>query len=125
MTTSKNGTALGSRRGLLRSASARAAGLLAFWAAIAGPKPEDLAVGVLAALLATGASLKLVPPGDRSLHPVAIAQLVLHFVRQSVLAGADVAWRALHPKLPLRPGFIAYRAHLPSGPAQSAFCTMA
>lgn len=43
---------------------------------------------------------------------------------QSVAAGIDVAWRALDPRVPLRPGFIVYRSRLPSGPVRSAFCTM-
>jgi multicomponent Na+:H+ antiporter subunit E len=48
--------------------------------------------------------------------------LVARFLRQSVLAGADVAWRALDPALPLRPGFRRCGVGLAPGPGRSAFC---
>jgi len=50
--------------------------------------------------------------------------LVLRFLRQSVGAGIDVAWRALDPRMPLRPGFVVYRPQLPPGATRNAFCTM-
>ena len=53
-----------------------------------------------------------------------LARFVLRFLRQSVVAGIDVAWRALDPRLPLRPGFVVYQPRLPPGPARNAFCTM-
>jgi multicomponent Na+:H+ antiporter subunit E len=113
------------RPSVLRSALVRGASLFAFWLIITGLRPTDLVTGLLAAVVATWASLSLLPPGQWRLHPVALVQLVLRFLQQSVLAGIDVARRALHPALPLRPGFIAYRPRLPSGMAQSAFCTIA
>jgi multicomponent Na+:H+ antiporter subunit E len=48
----------------------------------------------------------------------------LRFLRQSIVAGIDVARRALDPRLPLRPGFVVHRTHLPPGPMRNAFCTM-
>jgi len=51
-------------------------------------------------------------------------RLALRFVRQSVVAGADVAWRALDPRLPLRPGFVAYPVRFPPGAARNAFTTL-
>ena len=52
-----------------------------------------------------------------------LAGFFLRFLRQSIVAGMDVAWRALHPGLPLRPGYVIYQSHLPPGLMQSAFCT--
>jgi multicomponent Na+:H+ antiporter subunit E len=40
---------------------------------------------------------------------------------QSLLAGADVARRALDPRMPLEPGFIKYSTGLEAGPRRSAF----
>jgi multicomponent Na+:H+ antiporter subunit E len=55
---------------------------------------------------------------------VFLAALALRFVRQSVVSGAEVAWRALNPRLQLRPGFAIYPLHLPPGGARSAFCAL-
>ena len=50
--------------------------------------------------------------------------LVLRFLRQSIVAGADVARRALDPRLPLRPGVIAYPVQLEPGATRNTFCTL-
>jgi multicomponent Na+:H+ antiporter subunit E len=55
---------------------------------------------------------------------LAVVRLVLQFLRQSIVAGADIALRALDPRLPLRPGFVIYSAKLPPGPALNAFCAL-
>jgi multicomponent Na+:H+ antiporter subunit E len=102
----------------------RLAGFLAFWLVIAGPNPVDLVVGVAAAMAATWASRRLLPPGEWRFRPVALAGFTLRFLRQSIGAGLDVAWRALDPRLPLRPGFVVYRPGLPPCPTRSAFCTI-
>jgi multicomponent Na+:H+ antiporter subunit E len=52
---------------------------------------------------------------------VALAELSLRFLGQSVVAGTDVAWRALDPRLPLRPGFVRCPIRIAPGPARSAF----
>ena len=41
-----------------------------------------------------------------------------------MLAGADVARRALDPKLPLDPGFMRYPSGLPPGTARNAFTAL-
>jgi multicomponent Na+:H+ antiporter subunit E len=112
------------RRGL-RASLARGAGFFAFWLMLSGFQLAELAVGASASALATWASLHLLPSGEWSLRPVALARFVLRFLRGSIAAGLDVAWRALHPRLPLRPGFVVYRSHLAAGLTQTAFCTEA
>jgi multicomponent Na+:H+ antiporter subunit E len=59
------------------------------------------------------------------LSPVASTAFALRVFRQSILAGVDVAWRALDPRLPLHTGFVAYPSRLPAGRGRSAFCTLA
>jgi multicomponent Na+:H+ antiporter subunit E len=49
----------------------------------------------------------------------------MRFAWQSVVAGIDVAWRALDPRLPLRPGFVVYPIRLQPSPARNAFLTLA
>ncbi|MGA8969647.1 MAG: Na+/H+ antiporter subunit E [Pseudolabrys sp.] len=109
---------------MLRVVLARVMGFLAFWVIIAGTNPADLLAGVLAAIIATGVSLRLLPPKTIRLRPIALAKLVLRFLYQSIYAGVDVAWRALDPRLPLQPGYVIYRSRLPPGTMRNAFCTM-
>lgn len=81
----------------------------------------DLAVGALTAALATGASLRLLPPAGGRVRLLGLLAYLPHFLWQSVAAGIDVARRALDPRLPLNPGFITYRTALPPGSARCAF----
>jgi multicomponent Na+:H+ antiporter subunit E len=109
---------------LLRSSLLRTAGFFAFWLILFGRNPVASVVGTLAAVIATWTSLRLLPPARWNFRPIALMQLILSFLRQSIGAGIDIAWRALDPRLPLRPGFVIYRPHLPPGPTRNAFRTM-
>jgi multicomponent Na+:H+ antiporter subunit E len=102
---------------------ARATFFFVFWLILYGVNSSGLVVGVAAAIMAAWASTRLLPPGSARLRPIALARLVLRFPLQSIIAGVDVARRALDPRLPLRPGFVAYQPRLPSGPTRNAFCT--
>jgi multicomponent Na+:H+ antiporter subunit E len=103
----------------------RAAAFLALWLIlVGGADPADRPAGILAILLATWASLRLAPPGETRVSPASFARLTWRFLRQSMVGGVDVALRALDPRLPLRPGFVVYRASLPPGPALHAFCAL-
>lgn len=108
----------------LRVAAARAALFLGFWLMISGRNLSDLPVGLAAVAAATWTSLRLLPVGRSRLRLLSLASFALSFVRQSLISGTDVAWRALHPRLPLRPGFVVYPLHLPPGGARSAFCVL-
>lgn len=108
----------------MRSWLVRVGIFFAFWVIIAGIKPADLVVGLIAALIAAAVSLQLLPPRQGRVHPATLGRLVLRFLRQSVGAGINVAWRALHPRLPLRTGFVIYNSRLPAGTTRDAFCTM-
>jgi|SwirhisoilCB2_FD_contig_31_7214940_length_587_multi_5_in_0_out_0_1 multicomponent Na+:H+ antiporter subunit E len=107
-------------RGLL----ARGGALLGLWLILSGFQPAELAVGLLAAGMATWVSLCLLPPGQWRFRPRALTAFGLRFLGQSVSAGIDVAWRAFSPRLSLRPGFAIYRPRLLQGQAQTAFCTV-
>lgn len=107
------------------TAPKRALGFVAFWLILSGFSLGDLPAGILAAGCASWASLRFLPPGQYKRHPLRIAQLMLRFLQQSVVAGFDVAWRALDPRLPLAPGVAICRCASPTGPLRSGFCTMA
>ena len=104
----------------------RASGFFALWLALdSGTKAADIAVGLLAAALATWASLALSPPVPRRFAPLATLRLGLSVLRGSLVAGFDTARRALDPRLPIRPGEVAVPFGLPPGPARDHFRLLA
>ena len=116
------------RRPQLGAALVRGLGLFGFWLLLADPTgvtgaklAVDLGVGVLAAAAATWASLALLPPAPGRRRYGALAQLAWRFLSQSVVAGVDVALRALSPNPRLKPGYLAYPVRLPPGPARAGF----
>ena len=103
----------------------RASVLFGLWLALGGAGPGNLAAGAVTAVAATWMSVRLLPPGTSLPSLKALAGLVLHFLRQSVIAGADVARRALDPQLPLKPGFVPYKVlSLSSGEARNVFAML-
>jgi multicomponent Na+:H+ antiporter subunit E len=110
--------------GLSRPAVFRTVGFLILWMMLTGGNPTDLAAGAVAALAAAWTSLGLLPPGTSRVRPAALSRLALRFIRQSVVAGVDVARSALDPRLPLNPGFVVYPVGLSRGPARNMFTTL-
>jgi multicomponent Na+:H+ antiporter subunit E len=108
-----------------RVAACRGAGFLFLWVVLIGTSPSDLAVGVLASAAATWTSLALLPPGSARVRLTAVLSLIPRFLWKSVVAGWDVARRALDPGpgLPLRTGFVAYPARFRSRLARNAFAS--
>ena len=107
------------------TALARFLGLAALWIVlIRSAQPADLAVGALTAAAATWTSLRLLPADTGRVKFAALAARAPRFLWQSVLAGIDVARRALAPGMPLRTGFVTYRTGLPRGQARNAFATI-
>jgi len=105
--------------------AARAAAFFLLWVALMpSAKLPDVAVGALAAVGATRASLRLLPPQAGSVNFGALLKFLPHFVRMSVMAGVDVARRALHPRLPLRPGFVVCPVGFPPGLARNEFASI-
>ncbi len=104
----------------------RGAAYFVLWMVIAGADMEDFLPGLGAAALATWTSLRLMPPDPvgGSVRWLAALALFARFVRVSVLAGLDVAQRALAPRLRLAPGYVHYRPQLPPSDARSLFLAM-
>lgn len=98
----------------------RTAAFLLLWLVLLGGA-EQLLFGLVTSAVAAALSLRLLPRGELRLRPLALLAITLHFLWQSVRAGIDVAWRAFHPRLPLAPGFVAYRPQLPPGTARNLF----
>jgi multicomponent Na+:H+ antiporter subunit E len=109
----------------MNTALGRFLGLFALWIVlIHSRQPADFAVGALTAVAATWVSLRLLPPDSGHVKFAALAARLPRFLWQSVLAGIDVARRALDPRMPLRTGFVAYRTGFPRGQARNAFATI-
>ena len=102
----------------------RGALFLVFWVALIGVSVSSLAVGVIATIGATWASLYLLPPAAQRVRLGALITLLPRFLWQSLLAGWDVARRAFDPRLPLHPGFVAYRSGHAPGHLRNTFATI-
>jgi multicomponent Na+:H+ antiporter subunit E len=100
----------------------RGAGFLALWVVLIGASPSDLVVGVLVSVAATWTSLALLPSWPHRVRLTAVLLLVPRFLWKSVVAGWDVARRALDPRLPLHTGFVSYQAQF-RGSARNAFAS--
>lgn len=117
------------RSGQWRTALLRGSAFFGFWLLLARPAAgawgpgawTDLAVGLLAAALATWASMRLLAPGTGRIRYQPLLRLAGRFLWQSLVAGIDVARRAFDPRLPLNPGYLAYPVRLPEGPQRATF----
>jgi len=108
------------------AAVGRGATYLVVWMVIAGGDADDILPGLGAAALATWVSLRLMPPDPLggSVRWLEVLRLFARFVRVSVLAGLDVARRALAPRMQLAPGYVHYQPQLPPSDARSLFQAM-
>lgn len=93
---------------------------LVWWALAEGAVDRWIPV-IVAVVAATGVSLLLVPPGRGRWSAGGLVRFIPYFLAGSVRGGVDVAWRALHPRLPVHPGWIEYPLRLPPGPSQVFF----
>jgi multicomponent Na+:H+ antiporter subunit E len=87
-------------------------------------KHADLAVGLLACVGATWVSLRLMPPSSGCVSFGKLLTLLPHFLWESVLAGVDVARRAMLPRMRLSPGFVTCPLSFPPGFARNTFATI-
>jgi multicomponent Na+:H+ antiporter subunit E len=111
-------------RDIAFAAIVRGVGFFALWLMLAGADRADLPAAAVTVIAATWASIHLVPPGAWRLSVLGIARLAIRFPGQSVIAGVDVAWRAMQRDLKLRPGFVTFPSRLPPGTARIAFGTL-
>jgi multicomponent Na+:H+ antiporter subunit E len=112
--------------GSTRSAALwRGIGFFALWMALMlSIKPADLLVGALTSAGATWTSLKLMPPTSGCVRFGQLLALLPHLLWESFIAGVDVAGRALHPRVPLSPGFVTCPLSFPRGFARNIFATI-
>lgn len=70
-------------------------------------------MGAPAVMLAVMASIALIPTIPLVWHE--LLRFVPFFIMRSLLGGADVAWRACHPHMPIAQDLIKYSLRLPPG----------
>lgn len=88
--------------------------LFAFiWWILVGGETTSWWIGVPAVMLAATASLALISPVTLVWYE--LFRFVPFFLIRSLLGGADVAWRALRPSMPIDPHLIEYPIRLPQG----------
>ncbi len=87
--------------------------LVLIWLALSGLKAW--LPGLLAALAGAALSGWLATTRPRRLPPLRVVPFALYFVVESMRGGLDVAWRALHPGLPIAPQFFRFALDLPAG----------
>jgi multicomponent Na+:H+ antiporter subunit E len=102
----------------------RGFGFFALWLMLAGVDAADLPAAVITVIASTWASIRLVPPGAWRLSVLGIARMAVRFPAQSVIAGVDVAWRAMRWDLKVRAGFVTFPSRLPPGTPRIAFGTL-
>lgn len=106
---------------VLLSAIKRAALLGLVWLVLTRGDESALVYAVIVVPAATGLSLLLLPAGPRPAVLLRLLALLPGFLARSVLGGVDVAWRALHPRLPVKPGWITLKTQMQDGPARSLY----
>jgi multicomponent Na+:H+ antiporter subunit E len=107
-----------------RNIARRATGLLLLWLVLIGTDPVQILVGAIVAAAATAVSFRLRPASPLRVRAFAMTGIALRLAGQAVVAGIDVAWRALAPAPAVQPGFVSHRLRLPPGPARDAFCAL-
>ncbi|MCC6924024.1 MAG: Na+/H+ antiporter subunit E [Nitrosomonas sp.] len=83
------------------------------WMILSNGNPSSWAIGAPAILLAVIASIALIPPVPLVWSEV--PAFIGFFLIRSLAGGADVAWRALHPHMPIAPDLITYPLRIPPG----------
>lgn len=95
-------------------------GLLVIWIVITGASPSDMPAGIITAGLATWAS-RFISPARVQINARPLLRLCQRLLSQALMAGVDIARRALSPSLRLNPGVIRFQSKLSPSHTQAAF----
>ncbi len=111
-------------RGILRTFAVRVAIFTVAWWALAEGTVANVALAAVVVLGAAVASVRITPPGKWRLAPAGVLRFTLFFLRRSMIAGVDVARRAIDPRLPISPGVLSYDTTLPAGAPRACFAAV-
>lgn len=83
------------------------------WLILSGGDLSSWWIGIPATLFAVIVSIALIPPV--SLVWFEVPAFIGFFLIRSLAGGTDVAWRALHPRMPIAPDLVVYPLRIPPG----------
>ena len=95
-----------------------------FWLALTWPfNLQDVCAGALVSLIAIGLTRDLFPEEMvKFLNPVRVLWAILYFIyliHYIIIANFDVAYRVIHPALPIHPGIVRVKTSLKSEMART------
>ena len=96
-----------------------AAALMTVWLLLTGG--EGLPYGLAAALLAAAISAWVAPGMVFTPRPLGLVRFMALFLYNSVVGGADVGWRAMHPAMPMQPRWLDYPLQLQHPASRTLF----
>ncbi|MCL4201005.1 MAG: Na+/H+ antiporter subunit E [Pirellulaceae bacterium] len=105
----------------MREFSAYGLAWATLWWLLSRGHADSWLVGVPTVLAAAGLSVWMAPPWSWRWNFVGMVRFAGYFVRASLAGGCDVAYRAIHPRLPIHPRMMVYHSRLPIGTAQVFF----
>ncbi len=91
------------------------------WWTLAGGSWSSWSVGVPLLLACFWLVHRLPSEGPWLWRPAGMVRFLGFFLWQSVLSGVQVAWLALHPRVPLAPELVYYDLRLPATPPRVFF----
>jgi multicomponent Na+:H+ antiporter subunit E len=100
--------------------------ILAFyvvWVLLAGTGTAELLAGIPAAAISGWLSWKLLPGHAWRWRPAGVVKLCGLLLRDSVVAGVEVALMAFRPRLRMNQGIASHRTRLPEGGMRAFFNT--
>jgi multicomponent Na+:H+ antiporter subunit E len=100
----------------------RSGALALLWLALTGGELASWIVGAPAVALATWVSVLLLPPSGFSVLRFTV--FLPRFFLRSLWAALEVAWWALHPRMPLHPAMCSYVVRLESETSRVFFLNL-
>jgi multicomponent Na+:H+ antiporter subunit E len=101
--------------------AARSSLFLILWCIISNGRLGSLGVGLVTGVLAGWISVRLLPPSSGFLHLWSAASMILRLGVGSIVAGLDVALRALRQPVDVRPGIVNVPLSLEPGMGRNLF----
>jgi multicomponent Na+:H+ antiporter subunit E len=95
--------------------------LAVLWMLLTGARFDSWIIGGPTVVVAAATAVLLSPRPTWRWSAAGMLRFGPHFVISSIQGGIDVAWRSLHPQLPIHPALIEYQLRLPAGAARIFF----